>query len=426
MLHFLHQVLGRVWGPQGPMGVAVFSELPGRAPPEPAWKPSPMHLRSLRLRPPRQPPQAHPSLEGPPLTSQPTSRPKTGTGPGWKHAIPPSPGSWSQSPCTRGGGEGGGFEWFLGARFQQVKRGPFLSPGQGFSLPLRLPRRPGEQPLAASCVKIADYDPVDRGSGWTAGPRLLPCGSRNRGALAAWGAPEGAHRDPRHLASSAGPSMRGKQGVGVASSAGSQSVPFPSRPSVPQGESRCLGSGGEGSRKKFLSKHMSCCAHLGVQGQKQVGGRGPPSGPASSLRDARPHGPRTSSGTRGSTRSAPSHVVSGAQKHGGAHEDRVARGGGLSARAPRKPWEGKGLRDTARGRERAPDVQSEAFSPLVLPARLREGNGLASQPRRIPREPATRTACRVSSFLDVLRCFTRAKSRLSLFPEVRKQTHLPS
>lgn len=68
VLHFLHQVLGRVWGvwgPQGPMGVAVFSELPGRAPPEPPWKPSPTHLRSLRLRPPRQPPQAHPSLEGP-------------------------------------------------------------------------------------------------------------------------------------------------------------------------------------------------------------------------------------------------------------------------------------------------------------------------------------------------------------------------
>lgn len=280
--------------------------------------------------------------------------------------------------------------------------------------------------MAASCIKIADYDPADRGSGWTAGPRLPPCGSRDRGALAAWRAPEGTHRDPRHLASSAGPSMRGKQGVGVASSARSQSVPFPRRPSAPRGESRCLGSGGAASWEKFLSKRMSCCAHLGVQRQKQVGGGGPhralPLPRATLGRMAR----GTSLGTRGSARSAPSHVVSGAQKHGGAHEDRVARGGGRSAWAPRKPWEGKGVRDTARGRERAPDVQSEAFSPLVLPARLREGNGLASQPRRIPREPAARTACRVSSFLDVLRCFTRAKSRLSLFPEVRKQTHLPS
>lgn len=363
---------------------------------------------------------------GPSLTSQPTPRPKTGTGPGWKHVIPPSSGSWSQSPCRRGGGKGGGFEWFLGARFQQVKRGPFLSPEQGFSLPLRLPRQPGEQPLAASCVKIADYDPADRGSGWTARPCLLPCGSRNRGALAAWGAPEGARRDPRHLASSARPSVRGKQGVGVASSARSQSVPFPSRPSAPRGESRCLGSGGAASREKFLSKHMSCCAHLSVQGQKQVGGGGPHRAPPLPRATLGRMACGTFSGTRDSARSAPSHIVSGAQKHGGAHEDRVAQGGGRSARAPRKPWEGKGLRDTARGRERAPDVQSEAFSPLVLPACLREGNGLASQPRRIPREPAARTACHVSSFLDVLRCFTHAKSRLSLFSEVRKQTHLLS
>ena len=59
-----------------------------------------------------------------------------------------------------------------------------------------------------------------------------------------------------------------------------------------------------------------------------------------------------------------------------------------------------------RARSEPQTIRSEAFSPLVLPARPSEDNGLASQPRLSPRKPGGRAACRVSSFLCVLRCFT--------------------